>query len=183
MDKKTGEILDGSQLVAMIDEEKLSEFNDIMGYYQIVSSELDMPDLEIIDKYHGLTRIEDQFREMKGTLETRPIFVRTPEHIQAHLMICFLALTMIRVIQYRIRNSLPDSTFKEKNWSYALSGQRLSEALLNWQVNRLSDAYFQFLNISHPDLSLLLSAFNLSIPKRLFTPGDLRSLKSSVKLF
>ena len=31
-----------------------------MGYYQIESSELDMPDLEIIDKYHGLTRIEDQ---------------------------------------------------------------------------------------------------------------------------
>ena len=26
-----------------------------MGYYQIVSSELDMTDLEIIDKYHGLT--------------------------------------------------------------------------------------------------------------------------------
>ncbi|MCR4707839.1 MAG: hypothetical protein K5746_07820, partial [Clostridiales bacterium] len=47
----------------------------------------------IIDKYHGLTRIEDQFREMKGTLETRPIWVNTPEHIQAHLMICFMALT------------------------------------------------------------------------------------------
>ena len=183
MDKKTGEILDGNQLVAMIDEEKLSEFNDIMGYYQIVSSELDMPDLEIIDKYHGLTRIEDQFREMKGTLETRPIFVRTPEHIQAHLMICFMALTIIRVIQYKIGNSLADSTFEKKNWSYALPGRRLSEALLNWQVNQLSDIYFQFLNVSQPDLSVLLSAFNLSIPKRLFTPGDLRSLKSSVKIF
>ena len=44
-----------------------------MGYYQIVSSELDMTDLEIIDKYHGLTRTEDQFREMKSTLETRPV--------------------------------------------------------------------------------------------------------------
>ena len=39
---------------------KLTEFSDLMGYYQIVSSELDMTDLEIIDKYHGLTRIEDQ---------------------------------------------------------------------------------------------------------------------------
>ena len=39
---------------------KLTEFNGLMGYYQIESSELDMPDLEIIDKYHGLTRIEDQ---------------------------------------------------------------------------------------------------------------------------
>ena len=32
----------------------------MMGYYQIVSSELDMTDLEIIDKYHGLTYIEGQ---------------------------------------------------------------------------------------------------------------------------
>ena len=31
---------------------------------------------------HELTRIEDQFREMKGTLETRPVFVRTREHIK-----------------------------------------------------------------------------------------------------
>ena len=37
-----------------------------------------MDDLEIIDKYHGLTRIEDQFRKMKGTLNTRPIYVNTP---------------------------------------------------------------------------------------------------------
>ena len=65
----------------MIDEAKIAEFREMMGYYQIVSSELEMDALDIIDKYHGLTRIEDQFREMKGTLETRPVFVNTPEHI------------------------------------------------------------------------------------------------------
>ncbi len=87
--KETGEIVDSKKLLSMIDDDKLTEFNELMGYYQIVSSELDMDDLEIIDKYHELTRIEDQFREMKGTLETRPIWVNTSEHIQAHLMICF----------------------------------------------------------------------------------------------
>ncbi|MEG2001417.1 MAG: transposase, partial [Evtepia sp.] len=84
---ETGEILDSQKLLSMIDDEKLREFNELMGYYQIVTSELELPDLEIIDKYHGLTRIEDQFCEMKGTLETRPIFLSTPEHIHAHLMI------------------------------------------------------------------------------------------------
>jgi hypothetical protein len=39
-----------------------------MGYYQIVTSELTLDALEIIDKYHGLTQIEDQFRVMKGDL-------------------------------------------------------------------------------------------------------------------
>ena len=47
-----------------------------------------MDDREVIDKYHGLTQIEDQFRVMKSTLETRPVYVRTPEHVDAHLLIC-----------------------------------------------------------------------------------------------
>ena len=55
IDRKTGKILDGTKLVAMIDDEKLKAFNDLFGYY------------EVIDKYHGFTRIEDQFREMKST--------------------------------------------------------------------------------------------------------------------
>ena len=92
--KETGEIVDSRKLLSLIDDKKLTEFNELMGYYQIVTSELEMDDRDIIDKYHGLTRIEDQFREMKGTLNTRPIYVNTPEHIQAHLLICFMALTM-----------------------------------------------------------------------------------------
>ncbi|MBO4708772.1 MAG: IS1634 family transposase, partial [Kiritimatiellae bacterium] len=99
VNKVTGEKVNSSDLMPMIDEAKLDEFNELMGYYQIVTSELDMGDREVIEKYHGLTQIEDQFREMKGTLETRPVFVQTPEHIKAHLMVCFMALTMIRIIQ------------------------------------------------------------------------------------
>ncbi|MCQ2088546.1 MAG: IS1634 family transposase, partial [Bacilli bacterium] len=71
VNRKNGEVLDGTKLVAMIDDDKLNEFNELMGYYQIATSELKMPDREVIDKYHGLTQIEDQFREMKSTLETR----------------------------------------------------------------------------------------------------------------
>lgn len=183
MDKKTGEILDGSQLLAMIDDEKLAEFNALMGYYQIVSSELDMPDQEIIDNYHGLTRIEDQFREMKGTLDTQPVYVRTPEHIQAHLMICFMALTMMRVIQHKIRKSSPEPAPKDIFWTYGISGKRIAKALLDWQVNQLSNEYFQFLVPEQSDLSIVLSAFGISIPNRLFSCGDLRAIKSAVSVF
>lgn len=183
LDKKTGEILDGSQLLAMIDDEKLTEFNALMGYYQIVSSELDMSDQEIIDKYHGLTRIEDQFREMKGTLDTRPLYVRTPEHIQAHLMICFMALTMMRVIQHKIRESASESPPKDLYWTYGISGKRIAKALLEWQVNQISNEYFQFLVPAQSDLPIVLSAFGISIPNRLFSCGDLRAMKSSVSVF
>ena len=182
-DKETGEILDSRKLLSMIDEEKLTEFNELMGYYQIATSETELSDLEIIDKYHGLTQIEDQFREMKGTLDTRPIFVNTPEHIQAHLLICFIALTIMRVLQYKIKKSLPDNTDKDLNWSYGLPGNRLSKALLDWQVEQLSDEYYRMVNVASDDLKLVLNAFGLDLPLKLFTRGDLRSLKASISVF
>ena len=183
VNKETGEVLDGTKLVSMIDDEKLTEFNDLMGYYQIVTSELDMPDLEVIDKYHGLTRIEDQFREMKGTLETRPLYVRTSEHIQAHLMVCFMALTMMRVIQYKLKSALPPSDNADLNWSYGLSGSRIAKALANWQVDSLPGGYYRMLNANTSDLKIILSSLGISIPNKLFLRGDLRTLKAAVQPF
>ena len=181
--KETGEIVDSKKLLSMIDDDKLMEFNELMGYYQIVSSELDMDDLEIIDKYHGLTRIEDQFREMKGTLETRPIWVNTPEHIQAHLVICFMALTMMRVIQHKIKKSLPDDTAKDLNWSYGIPGDRFQKALLDWQIDKLPGDYFRMLNAQNEDLLMILRAMGIKLQPMLYTRGDIRSLKSSASIF
>ena len=183
VNKETGEIVDSKKLLSMIDEEKLTEFNELMGYYQIVSSELKMDDTEIIEKYHGLTQIEDQFHEMKGTLETRPVYVSTPEHIYAHLMICFMALTMMRVMQHKIKNSLPQEQFKDLNWSYGLPGRRFSDALLDWQVEQLSDEYYRMVNTDSEDLKLILNAFGIDIPLDLFTRGQLRTLGTKIEPF
>ena len=180
--KETGEIVDSKKLLSMIDDEKLTAFNELMGYYQIVSSELTMDDLEMIDKYHGLTQIEDQFREMKGTLETRPIWVNTPEHIQAHLMICFMALTMMRVIQHKIKQSIPADTAKALHWSYGMPGDRCQKALRFWTIDQVSDEYYRMSGIDDADLKTICSALNLQLPLKLFTRGDLRSLKASVKI-
>ena len=183
LDRKTGNVLDGTKLAAMIDDEKLSAFNDLFGYYQIVTSELDMPDREVIDKYHGLTQIEDQFREMKSTLETRPIYVRTREHIEAHLMVCFIALTMMRLIQRKTKASLGAEFGKDLDWTYGLPGARVAKALADWQVNELPGEYYQMLNASGEDIRLLLKAFGLEVPAKIYTNGDIRGLKSAVNPF
>lgn len=183
LNKATGEVLDSKKLLAMIDDKKLSEFNDLMGYYQIVSSELDMPDLEIIDKYHGLTRIEDQFREMKGTLETRPIWVKTKEHIQAHLLTCFMALTMMRVIQHKLKTVIPENKKEGLNWSYGMPGSRLADALRSWMVDELPNDLYRMQNADSDDLLLVLQALQIELPLKLYTRGELRTLKSSVKIF
>jgi len=183
LDRKTGNVLDGTKLAAMIDDKKLSEFNELFGYYQIVTSELDMPNREIIDKYHGLTQIEDQFREMKSTLETRPIYVRTREHIEAHLMVCFIALTMMRLIQRKTMSALGPEFGKDLNWTYGLPGARIVNALREWQVTELPGDYYQMQNVDGDDIGLLFRSFGLSVPAKIYTRGDIRELKSTIDPF
>ena len=182
VNKVTGEKVDSADLMPMIDEAKLTEFNDLMGYYQIVTSELEMDDREVIEKYHGLTQIEDQFREMKGTLETRPVFVQTPEHIKAHLMVCFMALTMIRIIQRKTRLSAKPAKGESK-WSYGIPGARVSEALAGWQVLELPGEYYQVLKPNGDDIFAILKAFGMELKQQLYTRGEIREMKATASPF
>ena len=182
VNKVTGEKVDSADLMPMIDEAKLTEFNDLMGYYQIVTSELEMEDREVIEKYHGLTQIEDQFREMKGTLETRPVFVQTPEHIKAHLMVCFMALTMIRIIQRKTRLSAKPAKGESK-WSYGIPGARVSEALAGWQVLELPGEYYQVLKPKGDDIFAILKAFGMELKQQLYTRGEIREMKATASPF
>ena len=182
LNKVTGETVNSADLVPMIDEAKVNEFNALMGYYQIVTSELEMDDREVIGKYHGLTQIEDQFREMKGTLETRPVFVQTPEHIKAHLTVCFIALTMLRLIQRKTR--LADKAPKdESKWSYGIPGARISEALAGWQVVELPGEYYQVQKASGDDIFTILKAFGIELKEQLYTRGEIREMKAAVNPF
>ena len=182
VNKATGEKVDSADLIPMIDEAKLTEFNDLMGYYQIVTSELEMGDREVIEKYHGLTQIEDQFREMKGTLETRPVFVQTPEHIKAHLMVCFMALTMIRIIQRKTRLSAKPAKGESK-WSYGIPGARVSEALAGWQALELPGEYYQVLKPKGDDIFAILKAFGMELKQQLYTRGEIREMKATASPF
>ncbi|MEG1142617.1 MAG: transposase, partial [Clostridia bacterium] len=190
---KTGELVNSKELLAMIDDEKVKNFESTMGYYQIISSELNKDESEIINIYHGLSRIEDQFRTMKGTLDTRPLFVRTPEHIEAHLTLCMIALTVIRIIQnkivnYQHYNKIGNSKIKkdkitrDKYWQMGLSGDRLQDALNKWNVDILSDGYYRFNDIDNVDLKLILDAFNITIDKKLYTKNALKSIKTAIKI-
>ncbi len=178
----TGEILDSHKLKALLDEEKFNAFNSLMGYYKIVTSELNMPDTEVIDKYHGLSRIEDQFRIMKGNLDTRPIFVRTKEHINAHLIICFISLLILRIIQYKIRQLDSFEVDKNKYWQEGMSADSIIKSLNKWTIDKMNDEYFRFNNINDPDLAVILKAFNINIPAKLYKRAELRNIKVNIKI-
>ncbi len=176
LNSETGEVIAASKLKALLDKEKLEEFKSHFGYYQIITSEINMPPLEAIEKYHGLTRIEDQFRVMKSDLETRPVYVRTREHIEAHLLICLIALTMIRMIQCKICHSGPVPKSDDITlWSMGLPAYRIQKALNKWKVELLADDLYRFTDLDDPDLKLILDSFDIRIPAKLFRKTDLKS--------
>ncbi|RQD70830.1 MAG: IS1634 family transposase [Tindallia sp. MSAO_Bac2] len=100
-DKKTGEVLNVKER-PVFDAAKVAEDEKYDGYYAIVTSELDMSDVEVIETYRGLWKIEETFRVTKGVLETRPVYVSLQDHINAHFLICFIALTIMRLIQKKM---------------------------------------------------------------------------------
>lgn len=95
-DKKTGEIIVKH---LTINYDKIKEEEKYDGYYAIVTSEHEMSNDKIIETYHGLWEIEETFKITKSNLETRPVYVREYEHINAHFLTCFIALTILRIIQ------------------------------------------------------------------------------------
>jgi len=98
--KETGEQAD--EQVVKIDYEKAEEDERFDGYFCIITSELDYDKDKILEVYRQLSYIEESFRITKSDLETRPMYVTTNEHIEGHLLTCFMALTVIRMIQYKM---------------------------------------------------------------------------------
>ena len=104
-DKSTGEIVDGKNLELNLT--KIGEEAKYDGYYSIVTSELNMSDFEMRDVYHGLSKTEETFKISKTEFSSRPIFVRTNEHIDAHFATCFTSLVLIRLLQAKLGNRYP----------------------------------------------------------------------------
>lgn len=77
------------------------------GYYSIVTSELNMSDIKMRNVYRGLSRIEDTFKISKSDFSSRPVYVRTNDHIDVHFTTCFTALVLIRLLQAKLENKYP----------------------------------------------------------------------------
>lgn len=136
LDPKTGEKI-RTRTKVELNEEKIQKYKDTLGYYMIVTSEVDTPDRDIINKYHGLSRIEDSFRIIKSDLEGRPIYVRTNEHIKAHFLICFIALTIIRILQYKILKSKglhKTEAISTDGWEQGITADKIKKSLANYKI-------------------------------------------------
>jgi transposase len=144
-DAKTGEILEVKEHPAF-DAERVAEEEKYDGYYAIVTSELDMSDTEVIETYRGLWEIEETFRVTKGVLETRPVYVSLEDHINAHFLTCFIALTIMRIIQKKTGKRYSAEKIVECLKRISFSNEHENVYLFDYR-SEISDAIGQALGI------------------------------------
>jgi hypothetical protein len=103
----SGHVIDDAAHFLIADSDVLAEEEKYDGYYAIVTSELDKDDEKIVEIYRGLWKIEDSFKVTKSDLETRPVYVSRHDHIEAHFLICFVALVLVRLLEKRVNGKYP----------------------------------------------------------------------------
>lgn len=140
VDSSTGAVAD--TVVKGVNIEKAKEDAKYDGYFCIVTSELDYDRSKIHEVYGELSKIEESFRICKSDLNARPMFVRTDEHIKAHLMICFAALVIVRLLQFCLGNN-------------QLSVERIQRALSSFCCEEISKGILH-LNMNIPNKDYLL---------------------------
>ena len=157
--EETGEIPTGLELSLKLD--KILEEEKYDGYYSIVTSEKNLSDKEIRDIYKGLWKIEESFKITKSDLETRPVFVWTKDHIEAHVLTCFISLVILRLIEYKT------------NRKYSTSS--IINSLKNYTSNNLEhDIYLQ--NFTNDIIKDLSNIYNIDLSRKYLTLSEIKKI-------
>ena len=98
---KEGEVV---KSIPSLNQEKIDEDLSFAGYNLLVTSEINKSAQDICNTYHGLWRIEESFRVMKTYLEARPVYLQNKESIYGHFTICYMALTILRLLEIKVFN-------------------------------------------------------------------------------
>lgn len=164
-DKETGEILTASSILD-INEDLIREEEALDGYYMLLTSEMDTPDDKIIDMYRGLWRIEESFKITKSELEARPVYVWTNEHIEAHFLTCFVALTLSRILEMKLEHKY--------------SAGRILESLSKASCSLIQQNYYMF-DYFDEVLKDIGDLMNIDFAKRIRTLGDIKQTIADTK--
>jgi len=158
-DKETGAVSNGSEL--SLDTSKINEDEKFDGYYSIVTSEEHLSDLELRNIYRGLAKIEETFKITKSEFNARPINVRLEDHIDAHFLICFISLVIIRILQNNTNNK------------YSI--KILLEKMKNFKCTHETGNLYKFIGYK-PEIQYLNRKIGLNMDKKYDTRENIKKM-------
>jgi transposase len=85
----------------VIDREAIQWEARYDGKYLLRTSDDTLTGEDIALGYKQLADVEDAFRTLKTHLELRPMYHRLEDRIRAHILLCWLALLLVRMVEVR----------------------------------------------------------------------------------
>ena len=96
-------------------------------------------------------------------MEGRPVYVWTSGHITAHFLICFIALTIIRIMQYKVlKHHGKESSNTADGWEQGITADKIKETLSSFKANHIGDGFHQISEVNE-EMKLLTQAFGINI--------------------
>ncbi|WP_028991317.1 IS1634 family transposase [Thermacetogenium phaeum] len=90
-----------SRSLPKIDRAKIREEEKLDGKYLLRTSDDTLSAEDVALGYKQLLLVEDAFRTLKSRLELRPVYHRLEDRIRSHVLLCWLALLLIRIAENR----------------------------------------------------------------------------------
>jgi transposase len=82
-----------------VDRAKVAAEERLDGKFLLSTSDPDINAEDVALGYKNLLEAERSFRDLKGILRLRPVYHRLEERIRAHILICWLALLLVRICE------------------------------------------------------------------------------------
>lgn len=148
----------------VLDMDKIHEEEKYDGFYAVATN-LDDSAKDILAVAQNRYKIEDCFRIMKTNFDTRPVFLRKPERIRAHFLICYTALLIYRLMECKLDDNLTHVTTSN-----------LIKTLRNMNVVNMDDMYYKSIYSGSQALDALERCFELQLNRKYYRPSDLNKI-------
>ena len=148
----------------VLDMDKIHEEEKYDGFYAVATN-LDDSAKDILAVAQNRYKIEDCFRIMKTNFDARPVFLRKPERIRAHFLICYTALLIYRLMECKLDDN-----------STHVTTSNLIKTLQNMNVVNMDDMYYKSIYSGSQALDALEKCFELQLNRKYYKPSDLNKI-------
>ena len=148
-----------------VNDDLIKKSLELAGYNMLVTSEISMANKEIYTAYHNLWRIEESFRIMKSQLDAQPVYLQKKDTITGHFLICYLAVLLTRLLQFKILKN-----------NYC--SEDLFEFVRDFRVAKISER--KYINLSRGTVFIknFASLCNLPLMSYFLSDGEIKKMLS-----
>lgn len=146
---------------ATLNEDKIKSDKRWDGIHGVITNHTSdtKSSMEVLEVYKGLWQIEAAFRVNKHDLKMRPIYHWSPRRIKAHILLCFIAYSLVSIVRYKLKKS-----------NIKISVEELREELTRVQVSIVKDKKtgkrFTLPSKITPTQKAIYKTFNLSLQEK-----------------